>query len=403
MLPAVRQPVQARPQPLQADARRPASTTLQGRHCELNVHLPPAAPAGRTTALVLSGGLAIGAYHAGVYTALEAAGGPLPNWLAGCSIGAVTAAIIAGSRPEDRVLHLRQFWDAVSDLPAAAAWGGLPTPGPWQQALSWASATRTSVLGRPGLFHPRLAAADGPAPGLYDLAPLRDHLARTIDFARLNGGEVRVSIAATDVVTGERVIFDTGRNDRIGPEHLVASSALLPLFAPVEIGDRLLGDGGLVANTPLDLVLDEPPTGDLTIFASDLFAREGSHPRSLAAAAARAGDIVFGNQTHRLLETYRREHLLRAAVAELAGRLPERFENTPEIARLLAEGRARATTIFHLGYRAAGDVAGAQKAFSYAKPALAEHWRAGDRDLRAALQLFNATPQDGFSIHAVHA
>ena len=118
----------------------------------MRTDLQPAPPAARTTALVLAGGLAIGAYHAGVYAALEAAGGPVPRWFAGCSIGAVTAAILAGNRPEDRVAQLRRFWDATGDLPpTAAAWSGLLAAGPWQQALSWASAWSIWALSA-GLF-----------------------------------------------------------------------------------------------------------------------------------------------------------------------------------------------------------------------------------------------------------
>ena len=369
----------------------------------MDTRIQPEPPAKQTAVLVLSGGLAIGAYHAGVYAALDAAGGPMPSWLAGCSIGSVTAAILAGNRAEDRVAQLRRFWDAVGDPPPVAAWSGLLVAGPWQQALSWASATRTGTLGRPGLFRPRLPRADDPTPGLYDLAPLHDLLAGLVDFGRLNSGEVRVSLAATDIVTGERVVFDTGRGDRIGPEHVVASSALLPLFAPVELGGRLLGDGGLTINTPLDLVLGDPAAEDRLIFASDLFGREGSHPRSLTAAAARAGDIVFGNQTHQVLEAYRREHHLRTTIAELTGRLPAELRDAPDVARLVADGRTSATTILHLGYRAAADVAGVQKAFGFAEATLAEHWRAGERDLQAALCWLDAAPKSGLSIHAVAA
>ena len=361
-------------------------------------------PANRTTALVLSGGLAIGAYHAGVYAALAAAGGPMPRWLVGCSIGAITVAILAGNRPENRVAQLHRFWDTMGDLPpVGAAWGGLFAAGPWQQALSWASATRTGALGRPGLFRPRFIAVDDPTPGLYDLGPLHDRLVELVDFGRLNGGEARVSLAATDVVTGERVIFDTDRGDCIGPEHVVASSALLPLFAPVKLGGRLLGDGGLTGNTPLDVVLGDRGAGDLTVFVSDLFGREGTHPRSLAAAAARAGDIVFGNQTQQVLEAHQREYRLRTAIMDVAAKLSPGMEGTPEVAQLLAEGRVPATTIFHLGYRVTADMGGVQKAFSYAESALAEHWQAGERDLQAALHLLEATPPDGLSIHTIPA
>src|SRR5262245_58051660 len=62
---------------------------------------------------VLQGGGALGAYQAGAYEALAEAG-HLPRWVAGTSIGAVNAAIIAGNHPDQRVSRLRTFWEEVS-------------------------------------------------------------------------------------------------------------------------------------------------------------------------------------------------------------------------------------------------------------------------------------------------
>ena len=64
-------------------------------------------------ALVLQGGGALGAYQAGVYEALSEAGVE-PNWIAGISIGAINAAIIAGNPPDTRVDRLREFWTQVT-------------------------------------------------------------------------------------------------------------------------------------------------------------------------------------------------------------------------------------------------------------------------------------------------
>jgi NTE family protein len=64
-------------------------------------------------ALVLQGGGALGAYQAGVYEALAEAG-IHPDWIAGISIGAINAAIIAGNPPKSRVDQLREFWTHVT-------------------------------------------------------------------------------------------------------------------------------------------------------------------------------------------------------------------------------------------------------------------------------------------------
>jgi NTE family protein len=72
-------------------------------------------------ALVLQGGGSLGAYQAGVYEALSEAG-IHPNWIAGMSIGAINAAIIAGNPPNDRVDRLRKFWtQATADGPWSGA------------------------------------------------------------------------------------------------------------------------------------------------------------------------------------------------------------------------------------------------------------------------------------------
>src|SRR5262250_1460955 len=69
-----------------------------------------------TIALLLQGGGALGAYEGGVYQALDEAN-VLPNWVAGISIGAINAALIAGNAPEKRIARLREFWEAVSNSP----------------------------------------------------------------------------------------------------------------------------------------------------------------------------------------------------------------------------------------------------------------------------------------------
>jgi NTE family protein len=68
------------------------------------------------TVLLLQGGGALGSYQAGVYQALAEAD-LHPDWVAGISIGAINAALIAGNPPERRIERLREFWEAVSTPP----------------------------------------------------------------------------------------------------------------------------------------------------------------------------------------------------------------------------------------------------------------------------------------------
>ncbi|NLS71682.1 patatin-like phospholipase family protein, partial [Bradyrhizobium brasilense] len=88
-------------------------------------------------ALLLQGGGALGAYQAGVYEALAEAS-IHPDWVAGISIGAINAAIIAGNPPESRVERLRDFWTQVT---STAPWDLSGTP-----FLDWAKSDNTRNL-----------------------------------------------------------------------------------------------------------------------------------------------------------------------------------------------------------------------------------------------------------------
>jgi NTE family protein len=113
---------------------------------------------------------------------------------------------------------------------------------------------------------------------------MRDRLNSLIDFGRLNSGEVRICVAATDVETGDPVFFESGK-DEIGMDHLLASCGFLPEFA-VEIGGRILVDGGLSVNAPFDRVLEEDTPQGLKLFVIDLYARDGYRPSSLEGGCA---------------------------------------------------------------------------------------------------------------------
>ena len=340
----------------------------------------------------LAAGWGLGAFAGGAYQGFDEAGlcGTL-SWIAGSSIGAVTAAIIAGTPEPQRVEALRRFWDmAASDpTPFASIWLGRPTDGWWRQAYNLASVWQTAWLGRPGLFRPRLSfalrAGVDDVPALYDLAPLGVRLAETVDFDRLNRGKPRVSIVATDIPTGERVIFDTARGCILTPAHILASCALLPVFAPIEVEGRLLGDGGLSSNTPLDVITSEPAAQDMRCFAIDLFAPQGSRPHTLAASASRSMDLVFGNQTQRLREGHERESRLRAIIDKLGSVVPAALRADPAIAAMLAEGSAHGTDIVYLGYRAGVDEAGPGKMFDFSSETIADRWEAGRHAMLSAL------------------
>ena len=361
---------------------------------------------GRIVSLVLAGGIALGMYEAGAYAALHEQPELRPEWIAGSSIGAVTAALIAGNPPERRVARLREFWDATDPFPSMSAWFGQSSTGALRQAQNNASVMQTMLFGRPGLFRPRLApgfqsgAQDVPA--LFDVGPMAKRLVELVDFDLLNSGSIRLALSCTDVISGERVVFDTGHGDRIGPQHVLASCALLPLFAPVEVEGRLLADGCLGANTPIDLVLNESDAREVLCFVVELFARQGSRPHTIAASASRAGDMAFGNQTRRILEGLQRERHLRRLIGQLASQLPVERRDDPPVAAILAEGRVGRATVATIAYRGALDEAGMFKPFDFSRATLADRWTAGEEAMRLAITAVNQRgPTDGDALTVI--
>ena len=308
-----------------------------------------------TVAMVFGGGLGLAAYHAGIYQSYAERSGRL-HWVAGSSAGSVTAALIAGNRSVDRIERLRAFWKCP---PMEESRANL-----WQHLYGWMGAIRTRLVGSSGHFHPRI-----PAPGtfdfqsLYDLAPMQERLAALIDFSRLNSGEVRICVAATDIVTGEPVIFDSD-NCRIEMDHLMASCGFLPEFAPVEIGGRLLGDGGLSLNVPFDPILQSDTDGDLLLYVIDLYARDGERPNSLEAAAERKNDLLFGNQT-----------LVRLKYCAELRKLRKKL------------GSRSSDKIVVLSYRPGLEEPGPEKSFNLSTDALSQRWIAGFLDMEYATHL----------------
>lgn len=315
------------------------------------------------TALVFSGGLGLGAYHGGAFDCFTSLCLPL-DWVTGSSAGAITAALIAGSAPSDRIQALRRFWHEP-DRPVGA-------PNADRHLFAWMSSVTTRLFGRAGFFYPRLPVGSSRFNGLYDLGPTRDRLRQLIDFDRLNGNDPRVTICATDVTSGDPVLFDS-RSQRIEMDHILASCGFIPEFAPVSVAERWLVDGGFSLNAPFDPVLRVENA--LRLYIIDLYARDGQVPDGIEAAAERKSDLTFGNQT------------------------VQRLHHALEARRLRAElrGLTSSDMVYLLSYRPGAEEAGPEKSFDLSEAAMAQRWRAGFLDM----QLAAGTPPDVNGIRRV--
>jgi len=335
-------------------------------------------------ALVLQGGGALGAYQAGVYAALSETA-LQPHWITGVSIGAINAALIAGNAPAQRVDKLREFWHLVSSGPAQRlpSWlGDRATQNQW-------SATMASLVGIPGFFEPRYSPTllmGGAAPLLsyYDTSPLKATLERLVDFDRINACEARFSVGAVNVRTGNSVYFDNTRQ-RIGPEHIMASGALPPGFAPVSIDGDDYWDGGIVSNTPLQYVLDMHPRSEpLVVLQVDLFSARGDMPQTLSEVMERQKDITYSSRTRMNTDAMAANMNLQQAIADLISKLPPHLRRDPSVIAVQAELTHEPIDIFHLIYRDKPYEL-ESKDYEFSRAAVEEHWESGARDMRKTL------------------
>ena len=287
------------------------------------------------TALLLQGGGALGSYQAGVYEALTAAN-LHPDWVAGISIGAVNAALIAGNVAEKRVEKLREFWESVSTPPL-----GVPflksvsiTDELTRRLVNQSRALGNLIFGAPNFFAPRMLppfmwpAKTAGSVSYYDVAPLKSTLERLVDFDCINSNSMRFSVGAVNVRTGNFIYFDN-RTHRIGPEHVIASGSLPPGFPATEIDGEFYWDGGLVSNTPLQWILDNRPHQDTLAFQIDLWSADGELPLNLQEAEVRQKEIQYSSRTRAATNQFKRGQAFRKSFRQVLEHLPEDLQTMP--------------------------------------------------------------------------
>jgi len=350
-------------------------------------HLERSRPPFEQIALLLQGGGALGAYQAGVYEALSESG-IHPDWVAGISIGAINAALIAGNSPEVRVDRLRAFWESVTSHPWALvgnSWAGLPACGDLARELAnQASAAFALAAGAWGFFTPRslppwLAPSGAPeATSWYDTKPLKAKLEELVDFDRVNAGETRLSVGAVNVRTGNLTYFDTTTH-MIGPAHVMGSGALPPGFPAVEIEGEHFWDGGMVSNTPLQWVLESEPQRDTLAFQVDLWSARGDLPRTIAEVTTRQKEIQFSSRTRASSDSFKYSQGIRGALTHLLDELPAHLKQSAEAEMLRGVASNKVYNLIQLIYRSER-YEGASKDFDFSARSMQQHWRAGYHD-----------------------
>ena len=202
---------------------------------------PPTPP---SIGLVLSGGAALGSAHVGVLKVLEELRIPI-NSIAGTSMGAIVGGLYAaGVSPAEmeEILENTNWRDILDDRPPRRRL-------PYRQKVDDQTfLVRFEAGFNHGSFQLPAGLVSGQKLG-YELKLMTLQAIGITDFDKL---PIPFRAIATDLENGEVVVLGSGQLDRA----MRASMSMPGIFSPIEIGGRLLVDGGLVRNLPVDVALE---------------------------------------------------------------------------------------------------------------------------------------------------
>ena len=331
------------------------------------------------TGLVLQGGGALGAYEWGVLDRLLEEPGLRIDYVSGVSVGAIHAAVLAGSKGDPRVA-LAELWRRIT-LPQ---WPLLPD----------AAQAMRAVFGNPGFYWPRTDYYRLPDwTSVYTVEPMRGLLLELVDFGRLNQGPMRVVLTATDIESGEITTFDSrGQGGPITVDHVLASGSLPPSFPMTRVGGRTYWDGGLFDNTPLGPVIDcfSADEDERRLIVVELFPTRGKVPENFNQVYDRALEIMFSNKFRGDVSLARRLNTVVALLDQLEMVLP------PDAAVRAEPGYQwlRGLKYLEFVYVENTRVEGVNAAFDFSPTSVAARRSAGYADAGHALAPYewNASP-----------
>ena len=172
------------------------------------------------TAFVFSGGGSLGAIQVGMLRVLLAAG-VCPDFVVGASVGAINAAYFACAPNLEGVAALERIWHGLHRTDVFPF-------------------TLTSLFGL--IKHPG---------NVVDPGGLREVVESNLPCVRMEEAQIPLHIMATNQ-QGQPVRLSSGP----AVDAILASTAIPGVFPPVQIGDNVLMDGAVAANTPLRLAVE---------------------------------------------------------------------------------------------------------------------------------------------------
>jgi len=249
----------------------------------------------------------------------------------------------------------------------------------------------TITHGIAGFFRPNALAHAGESyplgpeqAGYYSTAPLRTTLSELVEFDLVNRCTPRLTVGAAHVRSSEMHYFDS-RDRALDVRHIMASGALPPAFPAVRIDGELYWDGGVLSNTPTEVVFDDNPRRNSLIFDVHLWNPMGPEPTTMADVLNRTKDVQYSSRVASQIQRQQQAHRLRHVINQLAARLPEAERNSAAVRELTGYGcQTRMHVVRLLAPQL--DRETHTKAVDFSAGGIMQRWDAGCAHTRAVLE-----------------
>jgi len=282
--------------------------------------------------LVLQGGGALGAFELGVARVVYSKDCAFrPGVIAGVSIGAITATLLARPKNKDPLATLEAFWKKVT---VSQLFPSFVQP-------------YLSLYGLPHFYEFNPLWPWGTH--FYSTAPLLDTLAELVDVEALKDPNAapKLIFTATDLEAGEIKTFGSEQGG-LTLSHVLASGSLPLSFPATVIDGRSYWDGGVFDNTPLGAVIDRlgPDHEKRAVMVVNLFPNKMPLPTNMAEVNQRFQNLLFVNKTASDIKLMERFNVVADAAAALAS-LPEDSDarKLPAVKALIDANYHRVPTI----------------------------------------------------------
>ena len=216
--------------------------------------------------------------------------------------------------------------------------------GAWPQLRQTMSFANTMMTGLPNFFTPnplafasRQFALGAESAGFYSTKPLAKTLLSLVNFELISACKPRLTVGAAQVRNSQMRYFDS-RDMTIGVKHVLTSGALPPAFPAERIDGELYWDGGILSNTPAEVVFDDNLRRDSLIFAVHLWNPIGAEPESMADVMHRHKDIQYSSRVAGHIARQLHSHRLRHVIKQLAEQVPPPTRNTTLVKELESWG-----------------------------------------------------------------